>query len=180
MVVGTPAYMSPEQATSQPLDARSDLFSLGGVLYRMVTGRLPFQGTDTLSMLRSLAVDEPPTHRSLNADVPTELSDLIAQLLAKDVTNRPQSADAVARALASREKQFSNSLEGSKPASNAVQSPALSPSPRSPCLPLSQLTSPPDSHRHSRGAVDLRGHHHHHHSPGRHQNEDRSRWRGEG
>src|SRR4029434_3417576 len=83
-VVGTPAYMSPEQAQGKPLDARTDLFSLGGVLYRMLTGRLPFQGTDLVSALRYLAVDEPPAARSLNEEVPAELSQLIADLLQKD------------------------------------------------------------------------------------------------
>jgi len=129
IVVGTPAYMSPEQAASQSLDGRSDLFSLGGVLYRMVTGQLPFQGTDTLSMLRSLAVDESPPPRSLNAEVPTELSDLIAQLLAKDIKRRPQSADAVVRALASLETELNNPTTARQPASGLDATTSQLPSP---------------------------------------------------
>jgi formylglycine-generating enzyme required for sulfatase activity len=100
MVVGTPACMSPEQAQGLPLDGRSDLFSLGGVLYRMVTGRLPFQGTDTLSMLRALAVDEPAAPQSLNPLVPAELSDFIERLLRKDRDQRPESAETVRQRLA--------------------------------------------------------------------------------
>ncbi len=133
IVVGTPAYMSPEQAANQPLDARSDLFSLGGVLYRMVTGRLPFQGTDTLSMLRSLAVDDPPAASSLNPEIPAELSTLIARLLSKEISHRPNSADAVVRALASIENQLNNPTTASQPASglNITASRRLSPSRRS-------------------------------------------------
>lgn len=99
-IVGTPAYMSPEQAQGLPLDVRSDLFSLGSVLYRMVTGRQPFQGHDTLSCLRSLAVDDPPAPKSLNAEVPAELSDLIVELLQKDRTHRPATAELVSQRLA--------------------------------------------------------------------------------
>ncbi len=100
VIVGTPAFMSPEQAQGKAIDIRSDLFSLGCVLYRMVTGRLPFQGTDTLSMLHSLAVDEPPPARKLNPQVPSELSDFIAKLLHKDPLQRPWSAENVASRLA--------------------------------------------------------------------------------
>jgi Leucine-rich repeat (LRR) protein len=98
-VVGTPAFMAPEQAGGQPLDARADLFSLGCVLYRAVTGRLPFQGPGTLGTLVAIAIATPPAPAELNRDVPPPLSALIMKLLAKDRAARPPSAAAVAAAL---------------------------------------------------------------------------------
>lgn len=91
-IIGTPAYMAPEQARGLPVDARSDLFSLGGVLYRAATGRTPFTGTDTMSMLMSLASDNPADPRALNPALPPHLADLIVRLLDKDPAKRPQSA----------------------------------------------------------------------------------------
>jgi serine/threonine protein kinase len=99
-VVGTPAYMSPEQGRGQPLDARSDLFSLGGVLYRMATGRQPFRGEDNASVLMALAADTPDDPRSLNPAIPPALSALIMQLLEKDPAKRLASARDVVRRLA--------------------------------------------------------------------------------
>ena len=64
MVVGTPAYMSPEQGRSEEVDSRSDLFSLGVVLYQMTTGELPFKGSSTLAVLTSLALDAPRPPRN--------------------------------------------------------------------------------------------------------------------
>jgi len=98
-VLGTPAYMAPEQAGSKPLDARADLFSLGCVLYRAVTGRLPFRGDGALGTLVALATETPPVPHEVNPAVPAPLSALIMNLLAKDRTARPPSATAVARAL---------------------------------------------------------------------------------
>jgi Protein kinase domain/Concanavalin A-like lectin/glucanases superfamily len=91
-IVGTPAYMAPEQARGQGVDARSDLFSLGGVLYRLATGRTAFAGTDTMSVLMSLASDTPADPRTLNSELPAHLADLIVRLLQKDPARRPQSA----------------------------------------------------------------------------------------
>ncbi|MCI0683814.1 MAG: SUMF1/EgtB/PvdO family nonheme iron enzyme [Gemmataceae bacterium] len=95
-VVGTPAYMAPEQAEGKPVDARSDLFSLGCVLYQMVVGARPFRGDSTLQVLRALAVEQPASPRHLNPECPAALSDLITQLLSKDPAGRPVSAAAVA------------------------------------------------------------------------------------
>jgi serine/threonine protein kinase len=94
-ILGTPSYMAPEQARGDKLDARADLYSLGVVLYRAATGRLPLQGTDTMSMLMALATETPRPAHELNPEVPPPLSDLIMRLLAKDRDQRPASARAV-------------------------------------------------------------------------------------
>ncbi|HKB01727.1 MAG TPA: serine/threonine-protein kinase [Gemmataceae bacterium] len=98
-VVGTPAFMSPEQGRGQSVDARTDLFSLGGVLYRMATGQNPFHGTDAVGVLMSLAADTPRDPRTLNPHVPPRLASLILWLLDKDAARRPPSAREVARLL---------------------------------------------------------------------------------
>jgi serine/threonine protein kinase/Leucine-rich repeat (LRR) protein len=102
--VGTPAYMAPEQARGEGVDHRCDLFSLGVVLYRMCTGRLPFTGTSTMAVLTSLATDTPRPVRDLNPAVPPELADLVMQLLSKDPAKRPASANDVAERLQALER----------------------------------------------------------------------------
>ena len=92
VIVGTPAYMSPEQARGEKVDHRTDLFSLGGVLYRLCTGKLPFHGPSTMAVLMALGTQEPPPVRAVNPDVPEALAALIHQLLAKRADARPQSA----------------------------------------------------------------------------------------
>jgi serine/threonine protein kinase/Leucine-rich repeat (LRR) protein len=109
-VLGTPAYMAPEQAGAKPLDARADLFSLGCVLYRAVTGRLPFQGEGTLGTLLALATETPPAPDEVNAAVPQRLSALIMNLLAKDRSARPASAATVAAALEAMQDQPAHSV----------------------------------------------------------------------
>ncbi len=98
-VMGTPAFMSPEQSRGKAVDHRSDLFSLGCSLYQMCTGRLPFQGADTLSRLVALSVDEPPPVRELNVEVPEALADLVTQLLVKNPLHRFPSASGVVDAV---------------------------------------------------------------------------------
>jgi hypothetical protein len=98
VIAGTPAYMAPEQARGEP-GPRSDLFSLGCVLYRMATRRLPFAGATTMAILQALAVEQPQPPGALNPALPKALSDLILKLLAKDPKDRPQTAGEVASAL---------------------------------------------------------------------------------
>jgi eukaryotic-like serine/threonine-protein kinase len=98
-VVGTPAYMAPEQLRGQPIDARADLFSLGCVLYRMATGQAPFKGTHAVSTLIAVATINPVPPQQLNPRLPTALCDLITQLLAKAPEARPESALAVVKAI---------------------------------------------------------------------------------
>jgi serine/threonine protein kinase len=98
--VGTPAYMSPEQARGLPTDSRTDLFSLGVVLYEMATGERPFAGTTTLEVMAAVMADPHTPARDVNPAVPAALSDLIDRLLAKDPDARPPAAAAVAADLA--------------------------------------------------------------------------------
>jgi hypothetical protein len=98
VLAGTPLYMSPEQARGERVDARSDLFSLGSVLYAMCAGRPPFSGRNPLAVLRQISETDPPLLRRLNPAVPAWLADLIAALHARDPAVRPAAAD-VARAL---------------------------------------------------------------------------------
>ncbi len=95
MVMGTPAFMSPEQARGEKLDARSDLFSLGCTLYCLCTGNKPFQGENTLAVLTALAMDQPTPIQERNPSVPRPFSDLVMQLLSKDAARRPATAAAM-------------------------------------------------------------------------------------
>jgi hypothetical protein len=99
VILGTPSYMSPEQARGDPVDPRSDLFSLGAVLYRMATGAGPFSGPTTLAVLTSLALRVPEPAHEINPEISPEFSDLIVRLLAKDPDDRPASAEAVVEAI---------------------------------------------------------------------------------
>jgi predicted Ser/Thr protein kinase len=98
-LVGTPAFMSPEQARGEPVDARTDLFCLGIVLYRLCTGEQPFVGPNAMAVVLSVGIDEPTPVRQLNPDVPESLAGLIYQLLRKKPAERPRSATDVHAAL---------------------------------------------------------------------------------
>jgi serine/threonine protein kinase len=99
VVYGTPLYMSPEQAHGERVDQRSDLFSLGSVLYTMSTGRPPFRGDTSLAVLRRVCDDAPRPIREINPDIPESLVDIVNKLLAKDPAARFQSAGEVAALL---------------------------------------------------------------------------------
>jgi eukaryotic-like serine/threonine-protein kinase len=102
-VVGTAEYMAPEQATGRPTDHRGDLYSLGLVMYAMLTGAPPFRGGQLTEIIDKQRRVIPPRVASLVPDVPAELDELIARLLSKDPAQRPASALAAGRLLSAIE-----------------------------------------------------------------------------
>jgi urea transport system substrate-binding protein len=92
VVVGTPHFMAPEQAGGTEVDHRADLFSLGCVVYTMLTGELAFPGESTMAVLMALANHTPPPLHELNPAVPLELSQLVAKMMSKSPAGRPPSA----------------------------------------------------------------------------------------
>ncbi len=100
LVIGTPDYLSPEQAKGLPLTPSSDIYSLGVVLYEMLAGRLPFIGGTALGVAMSHIHDAPPPLRSLRPDLPVAVEALVQQALAKDPSARFRTAGALAQALA--------------------------------------------------------------------------------
>ena len=95
-LVGSPAYMSPEQAMERVLDSRSDLFSLGTLLFHLVTGQLPFTGANPSIVLRNVIESRRPSVQELAPDISASLADLIEQLMQTEPQDRPQSAQDVA------------------------------------------------------------------------------------
>jgi non-specific serine/threonine protein kinase len=94
-IFGTPSYMSPEQALGQPLDTRSDLFSLGVVLYEMATGRKPFEGANVIEIVDAVLHSDPAPAPDLNAGISSELGRVIARCLEKNRDHRYPSARAL-------------------------------------------------------------------------------------
>ena len=99
VVLGTLGYLSPEQARGEPVDARSDLFSLGCVLYECLTGRRAFDGRTAQDLIAAVLRDEPPASAALRPDVPVALARVVERCLAKEKTARFQSASDLAFAL---------------------------------------------------------------------------------
>ena len=103
-VIGTPQYMSPEQAQGKELDGRSDIYSLGMVLYQMATGTLPFQSSDPISLMYMHVHEIPEAPDARNAKVPVWLRDIILKCLAKRPEDRFATAEELGRALTERLK----------------------------------------------------------------------------
>jgi WD40 repeat protein/tRNA A-37 threonylcarbamoyl transferase component Bud32 len=99
VIAGTPLYMSPEQARAETVDHRSDLFSLGSVLYALCTGHPPFRANNTVAVLMRVCEEPPRPIREINPDVPDWLCAIVAKLHAKDPAQRFQSAAEVAELL---------------------------------------------------------------------------------
>ena len=86
--IGSPAYMSPEQVREQPLDHRTDIYSLGVVMYQLLTGRLPFAGSNNASMAYQIAHETPPPPSSIRLDVPPELEAIVSRAMQRDLASR--------------------------------------------------------------------------------------------
>ena len=91
-ILGTVAYMSPEQATGRTLDHRTDIFSLGVVLYEMLTSKHPFEGKSAIDTLHTIINQEPPSAIELNPRLPAEIGEILAKALAKEPDERYQHA----------------------------------------------------------------------------------------
>jgi len=106
MIAGTPLYMAPEQAKGATLDARSDLFSLGSVLYALATGHAPFRAPNTFAVLRRVVDDTPRPIQEVISDIPDWLVAIIDKLLAKEPEDRFQSAQELADVLTQCHNEF--------------------------------------------------------------------------
>ena len=99
VVMGTPRYMSPEQAQGKKVDARSDIFAFGVLLYEMLAGRPPFTGDSLAGLLTAILRDPPPSLRSVRSELPAEVEEIVAKTLEKDPERRYQSMRDVLREL---------------------------------------------------------------------------------
>src|SRR5579863_5632490 len=115
VIVGTVSYMSPEQTRGQNLDRRSDIFSLGCVLYEVITGQSPFSGPSTLSIMHEIATGTPAPPSTLHPGLPRTLDDLIFRCLEKDPARRPQRVSEIAQALKNLSAPSANIVAAARP-----------------------------------------------------------------
>jgi serine/threonine protein kinase len=94
MAMGTPEYMSPEQAAGRPADARCDVYALGAILYEMVTGIPPYSGDNFMEILTKKATQDPPPPHQVRSELPSQVSDLVMAAMARNPNDRPQTMEA--------------------------------------------------------------------------------------
>jgi serine/threonine-protein kinase len=133
MVVGTPTYMSPEQAGGEPVDHRADIYSLGTILYEMLTGKVPFTGETTKQILLAHLTQTPVPPRELRPEIPVTVEAVILHALEKDPPNRPESMYHLAC-------ELRDALKGQGPAPKAANG-APAPEP----YPLPEMADPLES-----------------------------------
>jgi non-specific serine/threonine protein kinase len=142
--VGTVAYMSPEQARGEPVDARTDLFALGAVLFEMLTGRQAFEGATSAMVFDAILNRESRRARDVAPTVPAPLDRLIAQLLAKAPADRPESAASVLGRL----KEILRGIESGQAAAIRSEIPSLA------VLPFADLSPGRDQQHFCEGMAD--------------------------
>ena len=125
-MIGSPAYMSPEQVEGKETDRRSDIYSLGVIMFEMITGRLPFNGDNPLSIALKHKTEAPPDPRDFNAQVPLEFTRVILRCMEKDKDKRFQDAKELHSELSNIEKEISSEErpipKKMTPVSNGVKS----------------------------------------------------------
>ncbi len=124
-IMGTPAYISPEQAQSRPVDQRSDIYSLGIILYEMVTGRVPFVADTPLAVLFKHVTDPLPLPSAVKSDIPESIEQVILKALAKD----PQDRFATASDFVAAWKHALEQAEAPRPAPETILPTTVRPSP---------------------------------------------------
>lgn len=147
-LLGTPAYMSPEQAKGHAITPRSDVFSLGTMLYEMLTGERPFRGTTTMETLIAIDRDEVPAPSMANPAVPSELDALVARCLAKKPVQRPESSELeseLGKMMDPASSSRTSTRDPARPAADSVRSES-EPTPSG----VENLTEPRERHRISR------------------------------
>jgi serine/threonine protein kinase len=95
MAMGTPEYMAPEQAAGRPADARTDIYSLGAIMYEMVTGQPPYSGDNFMEILTKKATQDPPPPVSIRAELPAQVSDLVMASMSRSPDGRPQTMESL-------------------------------------------------------------------------------------
>ncbi|MBM3957410.1 MAG: serine/threonine protein kinase, partial [Gemmatimonadetes bacterium] len=128
MMMGTPYYMSPEQARGERADARSDVYSLGCVVYQMLTGQVPFDAPTPLAVLRHHTDSQPRPVRELRSDVPRSLADVVRRSMERDPARRYANASEMAEAVRS-------AMPGLAPAAAVISIPSIPVIPRPPPPP---------------------------------------------
>lgn len=147
VVMGTPAYMSPEQVVGRSLDHRSDIFSLGIILYEMATGQRPFRGQSSAELVSSILRDNPSLISTVRADVPPHMARIIGRCLEKDPRQRAQSSRDIANELA-------DVAQAAQPSSGAQAALARESSPSVAVLPFKNLSADPENEYFSEGLAE--------------------------
>jgi eukaryotic-like serine/threonine-protein kinase len=154
MILGTPAYMSPEQAKGERADHRADLFALGVMMYEMLTGTVPYKAETVLASLLKRVQEIPRTPIELSPDLPPALSEIVMRCLAIDVNNRYQSASEIIADLDEflgsdpNLSRLAQPIQGSSSTSARRQSIAVSlPAMQAPAAPVLPPTAPPPASR---------------------------------